>query len=714
MTCLHTLLYTQNIKLLWNSGTLYAGLEQENVLYTPPNTKALADLLSFFKPRRSNLLQIGQIRHQSTPLYLYIQNIKLVCHSDLLWNELGRENGVYTPPNTKAKIDCLSFFKPRRPNLLQIGQIRHQPTPLYLHIQNIKLVCHSDLLWDELGQENGVYTTPNTKVMVDRLSFFKPRRPNLLQIGQIRHQSTPLYLYIQNINLVCHSDLLWVELGRENGVDTPLNTEVLVDRLSFFKPRRPKLLQIGQIRHQSTPLYLYIQNINLVCHSDLLWDELGRENGVYTTPNTKTMADRLSFFKPRRPKLLQIGQIRHQSTPLYFYIQNINLVCHSDLLWDELGRENGVDTPPNTETMADRLSFFKPRRPKLLQIGQIRHQSTPLYLYIQNINLVCHSDLLWVELGRENGVDTPLNTEVLVDRLSFFKPRRPKLLQIGQIRHQSTPLYLYIQNINLVCHSDLLWDELGWENGVYTTPNTKTMADRLSFFKPRRPKLLQIGQIRHQSTPLYFYIQNINLVCHSDLLWDELGRENGVDTPPNTETMADRLSFCKPRRPKLLQIGQIRHQSTPLYLYIQNIKLVCHSDLLWDELGRDNGVDTPLNTKTMADRLSFFKPRRPKLLQIGQIRHQSTPLYLYIQNINLVCHSDLLWDELGRENGVDTPLNTKVLVDRLSFFKPRRPNLLQIGQIRHQSTPLYLYIQNIKLVCNSGIYVHSLDGRMEF
>ena len=176
----------------------------------------------------------------------------------------------------------------------------------------------------------------------------------------------------------------------------------MVDRLSFFKPRRPNLLQIGQIRHQSTPLYLYIQNINLVCHSDLLWDELGRENGVYTPPNTKAMVDRLSFFKPRRPNLLQIGQIRHQSTPLYLYIQNINLVCHSDLLWDELGRENGVYTPPNTKAMVNRLSFFKPRRPNLLQIGQIRYQSTPLYLYIQNINLVCHSDLLWDELGREN------------------------------------------------------------------------------------------------------------------------------------------------------------------------------------------------------------------------------------------------------------------------------------------------------------------------
>ena len=354
------------------------------------------------------------------------------------------------------------------------------------------------------------------------------------------------------------------------------------------------------------------------------------------------MVDRLSFFKPRRPNLFQIGQIRHQSTPLHLYIQNINLVCHSDLVWDELGRENGIYTPPNTKALVDRLGFFKPRRPKLLQIGQIRHQSTPLYLYIQNIKLVCHSDLLWDELGQKNGVDTPLNTKVMVDRLSFFKPRRPNLLQIGQIRHQSTPLYLYIQNINLVCHSDLLWDELGRENGVYTPPNTKPMANRLSFFKPRRPNLLQIGQIRHQSTPLHLYIQNIKLVGHSDLLWDELGRENGVYTPPNTKAMVDRLSFFKLRRPNLFQIGQIRHQSTPHYLYIQNIKLVCHSDLLWDELGRENGVYALLNTKAMVDRHSFFKPRRPNLLLIGQIRHQSTPLYLYIQNIKLVCHSDLV------------------------------------------------------------------------
>ena len=135
----------------------------------------------------------------------------------------------------------------------------------------------------------------------------------------------------------------------------------MVNRLSFFKPRRPILLQIEQIRHQSTPLYLYIQNINLVCHSDLLWDELGQENGVYTPPNTKAMVDRISFFKPRRPNLFQIGQSRHQSTPLYLYIQNINLVCHSDLLWDELGRQNRVYTPPNTKVWSISLAFSNQR-----------------------------------------------------------------------------------------------------------------------------------------------------------------------------------------------------------------------------------------------------------------------------------------------------------------------------------------------------------------
>ena len=39
---------------------------------------------------------IGQTRHQSTPLYLYIQNIKLVCNSGTLCAGMKRENVVYT------------------------------------------------------------------------------------------------------------------------------------------------------------------------------------------------------------------------------------------------------------------------------------------------------------------------------------------------------------------------------------------------------------------------------------------------------------------------------------------------------------------------------------------------------------------------------------------------------------------------------------------
>ena len=139
----------------------------------------------------------------------------------------------------------------------------------------------------------------------------------------------------------------------------------MVDRLSFLKPRRPKLLQIGQTRHQSAPFKVYIQNIKLVCNSDPLWAELGQENVLYTRPNTESMVDHLSFFKLGRPKLLQIGETRHQSTPLYAYIQNIKLVCNSDLFRAELGQENGVYTEPNTKSRVDCLSFFKPRRPKL-------------------------------------------------------------------------------------------------------------------------------------------------------------------------------------------------------------------------------------------------------------------------------------------------------------------------------------------------------------
>ena len=85
----------------------------------------------------------------------------------------------------------------------------------------------------------------------------------------------------------------------------------------------------------------------------------------------------------------------------------------------------------------------------------------------------------------------------MVNRLSFYKPTRPKLLQIGQTRYQSTPLYLYIQNIKLVCDSGTLCAALEWENLLYTQPNINSMVNLFSFFKPTRPKLLQIGQTRY-------------------------------------------------------------------------------------------------------------------------------------------------------------------------------------------------------------------------
>ena len=220
--------------------------------------------------------------------------------------------------------------------------------------------------------------------MLNPLSFFKPSRPNLLQIGQTGYQSTPLYLYIHNIKLVCKSGTLSTGLERENVVYTQPNINSMVNPLSFFKPTRPKLLQTGQTRYQSTPIYLYIHNIKLVCNSGTLCAGLEREIVVYTLPNINSMVNPLSFFKPSRPKLLQIGQTGYQSTPLYLYIHNIKLVCNSGTLCAGLEREIVAYTQPNINSMLNRLSFFKPSRPKLLQIGQTGYQSTPLYLHVHS------------------------------------------------------------------------------------------------------------------------------------------------------------------------------------------------------------------------------------------------------------------------------------------------------------------------------------------
>ena len=486
--------------------------------------------LSFFKPMRPNLLQIGQTGYQSTPLYLYIHNIKLVCNSGTLCARLEREIVVYTQPNINSMVNCLSFFKPMRPKLLQIGQTSYQSTPLYLYIHNIKLVCNSGTLCAGLEREIVVYTQPTINSMVNHLSFFKPTRPKLLQIGQTGYQSTPLYLYIHNIKLVCKFGTLCAGLEREIVVYTQANINSMVNRLSFFKPTRAKLLQIGQTRYQSTPLYLYIHNIKLVCNSGTLCAGLEREIVVYTQPTINSMVNCLSFFKPMRPKLLQIGQTSYQSTPLYLYIHNIKLVCNSGTLCAGLEREIVVYTQPTINSMVNHLSFFKPTRPKLLQIGQTGYQSTPLYLYIHNIKLVCRSGTLCTGLEREIVVYTQLNINSMLNRLSFFKPTRLKLLQIGQTSYQSITLYLYIHNIKLVCNSGTLCAGLEREIVVYTQPNINSMLNRLSFFKPTRPKLLQIGRTSYQSTPLYLYIHNIKLVCKSGTLCAGLEREIVVYT----------------------------------------------------------------------------------------------------------------------------------------------------------------------------------------
>ena len=86
---------TVRISNWFNSGTVCAGLEREN-LYTQPDINSMVNHLSFFKRTRPNLLQTWQTRYQSTPLYLYIQNIKSVCDSGTVCAELEREH-LITP-----------------------------------------------------------------------------------------------------------------------------------------------------------------------------------------------------------------------------------------------------------------------------------------------------------------------------------------------------------------------------------------------------------------------------------------------------------------------------------------------------------------------------------------------------------------------------------------------------------------------------------------
>ena len=62
---------------------------------------------------------------------------------------------------------------------------------------------------------------------------------------------------------------------------------------------------------------------------------------------------------------------------------------------------------------------------------------------------------------------------------------------------------IYIQNTQIIYiyFVSLTHHVLDWDNLVYTQPNIKSVVDCLSVFKPRRPKLLQTN-LRHQSTPL--------------------------------------------------------------------------------------------------------------------------------------------------------------------------------------------------------------------
>ena len=94
--------------------------------------------------------------------------------------------------------------------------------------------------------------------------------------------------------------------------------------------------------------------------------------------------------------------------------------------------------------------------------------------------------------------------------------------------------------------------------------------------------------------------------------------------------------------------------------------------------------------------ISFFKPRKPKHSQMGQSGCQTTPFHLYIQNIKLVCD----WNQVLVRPGWENRVTHYRILSCISFFKPRRPKYSQMGQSGYQTTPLHLYIQSIKLVCD--------------
>ena len=78
----------------------------------------------------------------------------------------------------------------------------------------------------------------------------------------------------------------------------------------------------------------------------------------------------------------------------------------------------------------------------------------------------------------------------------------------------------------ILCQSNTPCTGLDWDNLVYTQPNIKSVIDCLSFFKPRRPKLLQT---KHQLTPLQpsptrdlktrWSLSSIHLSCSCCSVW---------------------------------------------------------------------------------------------------------------------------------------------------------------------------------------------------
>ena len=168
-------MYTEYIKLVYQSDTPCTRLDWENLLYPKPNIESIVDHLSFSNLEVQNYIRWGINQLHSG--YLYIQNIKLVCQSDTPCTR----KIYFTPSRILSQWSItLAFSNLEDQNYTRWGKLGinqlHSTSTFRISNWFVSLTHHA---CTRLDRENLVYTQPNTELIVDHLSFFKPRRPKL-------------------------------------------------------------------------------------------------------------------------------------------------------------------------------------------------------------------------------------------------------------------------------------------------------------------------------------------------------------------------------------------------------------------------------------------------------------------------------------------------------------------------------------------------------